>query len=475
MTQTEVVSASNKDIAPYGEYKDSGVPWLGEIPAHWEVPRLGSMIRFRNLRNHPDMPLLSVVRERGVIPRSAMSDDENHNFIPDDLSNYKVVVTGDLVINKMKAWQGSLGIASQGGIVSPAYYVLELNNVNKDFSHRQLRSKPFVHMFARASDGVRIGQWDLSPEQLKRIPIPLPPLDEQAAIVKYLAHVDRKIDRFVRAKRRLIALLEEQKQALIHQAVTKGLDPDVPMKDSGVEWLGEIPAHWEVKRGKTLYRKLERPASDDLDVVTCFRDGQVTLRKNRRTTGFTEAIKEVGYQGVEIGDLVIHAMDAFAGAIGVSDSAGKCTPMYAVCEAKVPINNYYVSRVLREMARSQWIAALATGIRERSTDFRFAAFAEQSLPVPPKSEQDDISAFLDQSVAEVKTAIERSAKEIDLIREYRTRLVSDVVTGKLDVREAAASLPEIEDEPDEMDVQNADDEEGDEVGMAMTDEEIDEA
>lgn len=148
------------------------------------------------------------------------------------------------------------------------------------------------------------------------------------------------------------------------------LKPYPKMKDSGVKWLGEVPEHWEVRRGKWLFSKMERPVRDNDEVVTCFRDGVVTLRKNRRTTGFTESLKEIGYQGIRAGDLVIHAMDAFAGAVGVSGSDGKGSPVYSVCRPESQANAHYYAFVVREMARSKWILAIAKGIRERSTDFR---------------------------------------------------------------------------------------------------------
>ena len=159
------------------------------------------------------------------------------------------------------------------------------------------------------------------------------------------------------------------------------------MKDSGVPWLGETPNHWKTERAKWLFRKMEQPVRDNDEVVTCFRDGVVTLRKNRRVRGFTESLKEIGYQGVRRGDLVIHAMDAFAGAIGVSDSDGKGTPVYSVCSPRQSANTYYYAFCVREMARSEWILALAKGIRERSTDFRFNDFASQRVPLPPLPEQ----------------------------------------------------------------------------------------
>ena len=174
-----------------------------------------------------------------MILRDLQDSDENHNVIPDDLSNYKVVRKGQFAMNKMKAWQGSYGVSRIEGIVSPAYFTYNLNGVTGDFFHSAIRSKAYIPFFTQASDGVRIGQWDLSPARMREIPFLVPPPDEQASIVRYLDDADQRIRAYVSAKERLIALLEEERQAVIHQAVTRGLDPNVKLKPSGVEWLGD--------------------------------------------------------------------------------------------------------------------------------------------------------------------------------------------------------------------------------------------
>ena len=232
-------------LKSYAEYKDSRSRWLGDAPSHWTVRNLRTLIAHRNERNRPDLPLLSVAREKGVFVRSLTGEDDNHNVIPEDLTNYKVARAGNLVINKMKAWQGSMGIAPCDGIVSPAYFVFDFRLANPAFGQKLLRSKPYVAHFGQASDGVRVGQWDLSIPGMRQIPILVPDEDEQAAIVRFLDHANRKVDGFIRAKRKLIALLNEQKQAIIHRAVTRGLNPDVKLKPSGIPWLGDIPEHWE--------------------------------------------------------------------------------------------------------------------------------------------------------------------------------------------------------------------------------------
>lgn len=210
------------------------------------------------------------------------------------------------------------------------------------------------------------------------------------------------------------------------------LKPYPEYRDSGLPWLGEIPAHWEIERAKWLFEKMDRPVEHSDETVTCFRDGIVTLRKNRRTEGFTESLQEIGYQGVRQGDLVIHAMDAFAGAIGVSDSDGKCTPVYAVCEPKRDANPHYYARVVREMARTLWIAALAKGIRERSTDFRYEAFANQLLPVPPIDEQERLVAFLARTDKVTHRLIRAKQRLIELLNEQKQATIHRAVTRGLD-------------------------------------------
>lgn len=207
-------------------------------------------------------------------------------------------------------------------------------------------------------------------------------------------------------------------------------------KPSGIQWVEKIPSHWGVERAKWLFNRMERPVRPENDVVTAFRDGQVTLRTNRRTEGFTNAIQEHGYQGIRKGDLVIHAMDAFAGAIGVSDSDGKSTPVYAACvpRGEYPVNSYYYAYLLRYMAHSGYIESLSKGIRERSTDFRFAEFRELPLPIPDKVEQERIVAFLDQKTAEIDAAIAKKERLIELLEEQKRVLINRAVTQGLDHR-----------------------------------------
>ena len=219
-------------------------------------------------------------------------------------------------------------------------------------------------------------------------------------------------------------------------------------KSCNIPWIKQIPEHWGAQRGKNLYRKEQRAVRDTDEVVTCFRDGRVTLRKNRRTTGFTEALNEIGYQGIRKGDLVIHVMDAFAGAIGVSDSDGKGTPVYNVCTPKGDSDNYYYAYALREMARSGFIQSLYRGIRERSSDFRFDVFGRQYLPVPPRDEQDQIVRYLDWQVSKINRLIAAKRKQIELLKEHKEAFINTAVTrgivGDIPLKESGMQwLPKI--------------------------------
>lgn len=196
----------------------------------------------------------------------------------------------------------------------------------------------------------------------------------------------------------------------------------------GLPWCRSFPGHWSFCRAKYMYKKESRPVRESDDVITCFRDGTVTLRKNRRTTGFTEAINETGYQGIRKGDLVIHVMDAFAGSVGVSDSDGKGTPVYSVCTPLGDYNNMYYALVLREMAKRGFIQSLYKGIRERSSDFRFDVFAKQYLPVPPRDEQDQIVRFLDWKVSAINRLVVAKKKEIELLEERKMALINAALT-----------------------------------------------
>jgi len=203
-------------------------------------------------------------------------------------------------------------------------------------------------------------------------------------------------------------------------------------KYSGVKWIGDVPKHWEVLRAKNMFVRMSREVRNEDDVITCFRDGEVTLRKNRHIEGFTASFKEIGYQGIRKGDLVIHQMDAFTGSIGVSDSDGKGTPVYICLQPKGNYSNNYYAYLLREMARAGFIKSLYRGIRERSSDFRYETFAKLFLPIPPLTEQRAIVSYLDGKVGQIDTFVAKQTQQIELLKELKQAVIANAVTKGID-------------------------------------------
>jgi len=218
--QRVIADAVTRGLNPNVKMKPTNIPWLPEIPEHWEICTLRKFLKMVSIKNHPDKPLLSVTREQGVIVRDTESKESNHNFIPEDLSGYKYVEPGDFCINKMKSWQGSYGVSEYEGIVSPAYYICKLDGVDKSFFSTAIRSKLYVSFFAQYSKGIRVDQWDLSPIALKEIPFFLPPLPEQRAIVSHINEKVSKIDTLAAKLQQEIELIKEYKQRLVSDVVT---------------------------------------------------------------------------------------------------------------------------------------------------------------------------------------------------------------------------------------------------------------
>ena len=411
-------------LHPYPAYKPSGMPWLGDVPIHWEMRRLRNIIAATGERNRPDLPLLSVVRERGVILRDIANLEENHNFVPDDLSNYKVVYSGQFAMNKMKAWQGSYGVSLHDGIVSPAYFVFDLNGVSGSYFHAAIRSKAYVPFFAQASDGVRIGQWDLSQARMREIPFPLPPLPEQAAIVRYLDYVDRRIRRYVSAKRRLIARLEEEKQAVVNQAVTRGLDTNVRLKPSGVEWLGDVPEHWEVAPVKRAFLSMDYGISEsasDSGVIRLLtmghlKDGQVMVPND----GGVDSVAP--HLLLEKGDLLFNRTNSqeLVGKVGLF--AGYDSPVtfasYLVRMRPHPSHEpEYLNVALNDVsfisrARREAIPSL------HQSNLNPTRFGRIHIALPSREEQGVILRTLRKETASLRDAIARARRQIELLQEY---------------------------------------------------------
>ena len=247
LKRSMVSHAITRGLTVDAPIKYSGVKWLGDIPAHWKITKLRQILHPVSEKNHPEFPLLSVVREQGVILRDVEDKEANHNFIPDDLSGYKVVRKGQIAMNKMKAWQGSYGVSDYTGIVSPAYFIFDIAFENLEYFHYAIRSKVYVNFFAQASDGIRVGQWDLQMDKMKEIPFIVPPADEQIAIVKYIKQALPQYDAAIEKLTEEVAVLEEYKNKVIADAVTGKIDvrgieiPEYEFVDEDIDNADENP------------------------------------------------------------------------------------------------------------------------------------------------------------------------------------------------------------------------------------------
>lgn len=268
-------------------------------------------------------------------------------------------------------------------------------------------------------------------DTLKNVILPVWDMQTQRKIADFLDTKCSEIDALTADIQTQIDTLEQYKRSVITATVTKGLNPDVEMKDSGIEWIGEIPVTWDIIRGKYLLKYLQKPVKEDDGVITCFRDGEVTLRSNRREDGFTMSDKEIGYQGIDAGDLVVHGMDGFAGAIGISDSRGKASPVLNVMDTKQ--NKRYIMYYLRSMAYSDVFVALATGIRVRSCDLRWNKLADLSYPVPSIEEQTAIVEYIDTTLEKTDVVISKKKAQLETLDEYKKSLIYEYVTGKKEV------------------------------------------
>lgn len=317
-------------LEKYSSYKDSGINWVGNLPSHWKLVRIKHLFEISKKYSKDKKPNVLSLTQKGIVERDISN---NEGQLAQSYVGYNIIEKDDIVFNPMDLIAGYVAKSKYNGVISHAYTTLKsLKKIDLNFYEHYFQNWYHQGVLFHLGKGVSTdNRWTLNNNSLMNLVIPIVPIDESNKIVNYINAKTAQIDEVISQKQKLIELLKEQKQIVINDAVTKGLDKDVEFVDSGVEWIGKIPKHWNVEKGKRLFQQMKRPVREQDEIVTCFRDGEVTLRTNRRTDGFTNALKEHGYQGIRKGDFVIHNMDAFAGAIGISDSDGKSTPVYSVC------------------------------------------------------------------------------------------------------------------------------------------------
>ena len=442
-----------EELKPYPDYKDTGLPWLGQVPGHWELRRLKFLLREVDSRSTSGKEqLLRVSQYTGVTQRKSTDGSDEPNTRASTLVGYKKVSSDDLVINIMLAWNGSLGISRYDGIASPAYCVYRFSkNAMPWYYHELLRLPAYKGRIKIASTGVVESRLRLYSENLGNIEAILPPPDEQTTIVRFLDHALRRLDRTIHAKRKTIALLNEQKQAIIHRTVTRGLDPNVPLKDSGIPWLGQIPAHWEVRRLRHLIKErltyganaaaeFTNPDWPRYIRITDFRaDGSLKANTFRSLPPSIAC----DYM-VSPGDILLARSGATVGKafLVVKLTGAACHAGYLI-RAR-PNRDLVSPEFLFLFTQSRAFAAWKDSTFNTATIQNIGAdkYANLAVPLPSLVEQQAILDSLAKEQAPLLATISRIEREIDLLREYRTRLIADVATGKLDVREAAARLPD---------------------------------
>ena len=425
------------------EMKDSRIPWLGEYPATWSLKKIKYCLQERIEKNNPvrTTDILSLTAKQGVIPYD--QKEGGGNKPKEDVSAYRLAYPGDIVMNSMNVLSGSVGLSQYFGCVSPVYYMLRPFDAKEDVRYYNyiFQTTVFQRSLYGLGNGILIkesGNGKLNTIRM-RIPmdkfgglfIPVASKTEQKIIADYLDTKCAEIDVLTADIQTQIDILEQYKRSVITEAVTKGLNPDAEMKDSGIQWIGMMPAHWDCIRGKYILKYIQKPVREDDGVITCFRDGEVTLRSNRREDGFTMADKEIGYQGIDVGDLVVHGMDGFAGAIGISDSRGKASPVLNVLDTKQ--NKRYIMYFLRSMAYSDVFMALATGIRVRSCDLRWNKLSELFYPIPPLEEQEAIVDYIDSILRRTDEVIAAKKEQLSTLEAYKKSLIYEYVTGKKEV------------------------------------------
>jgi type I restriction enzyme S subunit len=396
--------------------------------------------------------LLSVYRDHGVVPKA--SRDDNNNRPSDDLSPYQLVCPGDLAINKMKAWQGSVAISEHKGIVSPAYFVYEAKHKESGkYLHYLMRSPQYVAGYLSMSKGIRINQWDLEPQYHSRLPVLIPPKEEQDRIATFLDRETSKVEALIAEQEKLLALLAEKRQATISRAVTRGLNPNAPMKDSGIPWLGEVPVHWHVKRVKRLTVSIEQgwspqcenyPAEgqDEWGVlkVGCVNGGVFSATENKR---LPDELEPIGAYALKRDDLLIsraNTRDLVGSAAVVPEDHANlllCDKLYRLrTDAGICSSRFLAAFLGTPLARSK-IEIEATGVSSSMLNIGQSTILELDVSLPPLEEQLLIMRFVADELNQVDELVAEAKKAIRLLTERRSALIAAAVTGKIDVSHAA--------------------------------------
>ena len=415
----------------YNEYKDSGVQWLGEIPSHWELLKMKYAFKERSEKNHPNEEPLCATQSRGVIPQSLY--EGRVVVVNKGFEGLKLVKVGDFVIS-LRSFQGGIEYAYYQGIISAAYTVLQPKESDMaPYFKYMFKSHDYIQLLQTCVTGIREGQ-NINYPLLAKKAVPIPPMEEQHAIVSYLDTKCSKLDTFISNKEKEITLLQEMKQRVITDAVTRGLNPNVKFKPTNIPWLPEIPEHWEEKRLSTQFTG-DVQVNKDFTVKHAFKFNYGELVP-KNEVGAPEEYRDVyvRYSLIKEGDVLINGLnlnyDFVSQRVACAPADGIITSAYVVCRPRKNVNYNYYTLLFKAMDSMKLFHGMGSGIR---LTLSFKELKKQLLPVPPIEEQHAIVYYITERTAKIDSLIEKLNKEIECVKEYKQRLVSDVVTGQIKV------------------------------------------
>ena len=445
-------------LKPYPRYRDSGQPFLGEIPAHWNLFRNGRLFSQRNETGFGELPVLEVSLKTGVRVRDM--DNLKRKQVMSDREKYKRAAQGDIAYNMMRMWQGAVGVAPVDGLVSPAYVVMRpLPEVDCRYFSYLFRTASYMNEVDAYSRGIVKDRNRLYWQDFKRMSSHVPSIEEQRHITIFLDAVGSKAQRFIRNKRRLIELLKEQKQNVINQAVTRGLDPNVKLKPSGVEWIGDIPERWEVIRLKHCISRIEQGWSPQCDAqpagenewgvlkVGCVNGDHLDSSQNKKLPANLNPIVSLS---IKTGDILVSRANT-RDLLGLAALAKRDFPRIMLCDKLFRFRARdsraypeFLVRIIRCLSSRAQIESSTNGASSSMQNIGQGVIWNLWISLPPTSEQSKILAHVNEARKNIDQAITRALREIELMCEYRTRLISDVVTGQVDVR--GIEVPEVAEE-----------------------------
>lgn len=440
------------DLEPYPDYKESGLPWLGQVPAHWAVRQarhIGRLLKgVGGSKEDAVTEGMPCVRYGDLYTTYTYFIRASRTFInPERVPGYTPLQYGDVLFAASGETIEDIGKSAVNLMKTPAVcggdviIVRPSVAVDAAFLGYAMDCRPATNQKASMARGTTVKH--IYPDELRSLLFPLPMLEEQVAIVRFLDWASGRLGRAIRAKRKVIALLNEQKQAIIHRTVTRGFDPSVPLKPSGVPWLGAIPQHWKVERTKNIFRLRTQKSgrAHGKELLSIYTHIGVRPRKDLEQKG-NKASTTDDYWIVRKGDLIVNKLLAWMGAVGASAFDGVTSPAYDILMPIRPLCSDYYHHLFRTKLYLQQFKQRSRGIMDMRLRLYFDQLGQIPLPFPPVDEQAAIVAFYVDATSDLTASISRLEREIELLLEYRTRLVADVVTGKLDVREASARLPD---------------------------------